>query len=187
VQALSIDLHFERHVPLQASSTRLLWSRRQQNRLVDPFTVISVMGARVNSSKKNNVLVKGAGTKPMLFAHGFGCDQGVWRDVTPAFEADHQVVLFDNVGAGGSDLSAYSHTKYGTLGGYADDILDICRELEFAERLKAWSGCRRCRGEPCPRSRWDSRCSDPRSDPRPPAARALAAPAPENRRSCPVQ
>ncbi len=69
----------------------------------------------------------------MLFAHGFGCDQGVWRYVAPVFEADHRVILFDNVGAGGSDLSAYSRTKYSALDGYADDVLDICRELALRD------------------------------------------------------
>ena len=80
---------------------------------------------------KNNVKVSGTGTKPMLFAHGFGCDQGMWRYVAPEFERDHQVVLFDHIGAGGSELSAYSRAKYGSLAGYADDILDICHELEL--------------------------------------------------------
>jgi sigma-B regulation protein RsbQ len=87
----------------------------------------------VSSLEKNNVRVTGAGTKPLLFAHGFGCDQGMWRYVAPAFEADYRVVLFDNVGAGGSDLSAYDRTKHGTLGGYADDVLDICRELDLRD------------------------------------------------------
>lgn len=87
----------------------------------------------MKSVKKNNVQVKGTGTRPMLFAHGFGCDQSAWRLVTPAFEADHRVIVFDNVGAGGSELSAYSRGKYSTLNGYADDLLDICRELELRE------------------------------------------------------
>src|SRR5579884_1932582 len=67
----------------------------------------------------------------MLFAHGFGCDQNMWRYVAPAFEDEYRVVLFDHVGAGGSDLSAYDRRKYSTLQGYADDILEICRELEL--------------------------------------------------------
>ena len=58
----------------------------------------------------------------MVFAHGFGCDQNMWRFVAPAFEADHRVVLFDHVGAGGSDLSAYDPERYGTLDGYAEDV-----------------------------------------------------------------
>lgn len=85
----------------------------------------------MSSLKKNNVSVKGAGTAPMIFAHGFGCDQNMWRFVAPAFESDHRVILFDNVGAGSSDLTAYSRSKYSTLEGYADDVLDICRELDL--------------------------------------------------------
>ncbi len=67
--------------------------------------------------------------QPMLFAHGFGCDQQMWRLITPAFEDDHRIVLFDHVGAGGSDQSAYDRERYGSLGGYAEDVLEICREL----------------------------------------------------------
>ena len=69
----------------------------------------------------------------MLFAHGFGCDQNMWRYVTPAFEDDYRVVLFDHVGAGRSDHAAYSPAKYATLGGYADDIAEICDELGLTD------------------------------------------------------
>ena len=65
----------------------------------------------------------------MVFAHGFGCDQNMWRFVAPAFEADFRVILFDHVGAGGSDPSAYDPEKYSSLNGYADDVVAICREL----------------------------------------------------------
>ena len=61
----------------------------------------------------------------MLFAHGFGCDQQMWRHVAPAF-ADFQTVCFDHVGAGRSDLSAYDPERYSTLDGYATDVLEIC-------------------------------------------------------------
>jgi sigma-B regulation protein RsbQ len=67
--------------------------------------------------------------QPMLFAHGFGCDQHMWRFVAPRFEDRFRVVLFDHVGAGGSDLTAYDPEKYGTLAGYADDVVEICRQL----------------------------------------------------------
>ncbi|MGH9089019.1 MAG: alpha/beta fold hydrolase, partial [Acidimicrobiales bacterium] len=67
----------------------------------------------------------------MLFAHGFGCDQHMWRHVAPRFEPDFRVVLFDHVGAGSSDLAAYDPDRYGSLDGYADDVLAICRELEL--------------------------------------------------------
>ena len=70
---------------------------------------------------RNNVHVSGRGERAMVFAHGFGCDQNMWRFVAPEFESDFKVVLFDHVGAGGSDLSAYDKTKYSTLHGYADD------------------------------------------------------------------
>jgi len=67
----------------------------------------------------------------MIFAHGFGCDQNMWRYVAPAFESDYRTVLFDNVGAGKSDLSAYSYEKYDTLDGYADDIVEIAQALQL--------------------------------------------------------
>jgi sigma-B regulation protein RsbQ len=67
----------------------------------------------------------------MLFVHGFGCDQSMWRLVAPRFEADHRVVLVDLVGSGQSDLSAYDPRKYGSLEGYADDVVEICRELDL--------------------------------------------------------
>ncbi len=69
--------------------------------------------------------------QPMLFAHGFGCDQHMWRHVTPAFEDTHRIVLFDYVGAGGSDLSAYDPQRYSSLNGYASDVLEICRGLDL--------------------------------------------------------
>lgn len=83
----------------------------------------------MNAVQQNNVIIKGQGTEVMLFAHGFGCDQNMWRFVIPAFENDYKVVLFDHVGAGNSDLSAYSSEKYSQLDGYAADIVSICEEL----------------------------------------------------------
>ena len=80
--------------------------------------------------KRNNVKISGTGQQAMMFAHGFGCDQNMWRFVAPAFEDEYKVILFDHVGAGRSDLSAYNRTKYSTLQGYADDVLEICRELD---------------------------------------------------------
>ncbi len=79
---------------------------------------------------RNRVRSSGvADGRPVVFAHGFGCDQEMWRLVAPDFAADHRVVLFDHVGSGQSDLSAYDRVKYGSLAGYADDVVDICREL----------------------------------------------------------
>ncbi len=80
--------------------------------------------------KRNNVKVSGNGRQTMLFAHGFGCDHNMWRYVAPAFENEYRVVVFDNVGAGGSDLSQFNPEKYGTLHGYAQDIIEILRATE---------------------------------------------------------
>src|SRR5919202_3981867 len=83
--------------------------------------------------QRHNVQVAGSGNRAMVFAHGFGCDQNMWRLVAPAFEPDFRVVLFDHVGAGGSDLSAYDPQKYGSLAGYAADVVELCRELELTD------------------------------------------------------
>ncbi|GMU07168.1 alpha/beta fold hydrolase [Corallococcus caeni] len=85
----------------------------------------------MNVLARNNVKVKGQGARPMVFSHGFGCDQNMWRFVAPAFEQDFRTVLFDHVGAGGSDIAAYDRNRYGTLDGYAEDVLEICRELRL--------------------------------------------------------
>lgn len=82
---------------------------------------------------RNNVKVFGQGTQPMLFAHGFGCDQNMWRFVAPAFEHDYRVVLFDYVGSGGSDLKAYNPNRYENLDGYASDVLEICQAMDLSE------------------------------------------------------
>ncbi len=79
---------------------------------------------------RHNVHLGGPdGAQPMVFAHGFGCDQNMWRHLVPHFEDRYRVVLFDHVGAGGSDLSAYDPGRYSDLAGYADDVLHLCREL----------------------------------------------------------
>jgi sigma-B regulation protein RsbQ len=85
--------------------------------------------------QRNNVKVLGRGEKTLLLAHGYGCDQNMWRFITPAFWEDYQIVLFDHVGAGRSDVSAYSRIKYNTLRGYAVDVLEICRELDLKEAI----------------------------------------------------
>jgi sigma-B regulation protein RsbQ len=83
---------------------------------------------------RNNVALSGSPRgRPMMFAHGFGCDQNMWRHVAPAFADEYRIVLFDHVGAGRSDLAAYDRQKYATLQGYADDILEICRDLELRD------------------------------------------------------
>ena len=80
---------------------------------------------------RNHVKISGTGTQPMLFAHGFGCDQNMWRYLTPAFEGDYRVITFDYVGSGRSDITAYDPRRYGTLDGYADDVLEICAALDL--------------------------------------------------------
>jgi len=86
--------------------------------------------------RRNNVKVTGRDDgPPMLFAHGFGCDQHMWRFVAPAFEDEHRVVLFDYVGAGESDAAAYDPERYGSLDGYAEDVLEICRALELEDAI----------------------------------------------------
>ncbi|WP_216893918.1 alpha/beta fold hydrolase [Nocardia alni] len=88
------------------------------------------MGVR----EKNNVVVTGVpGAPPMLLAHGFGCDQNLWRLVAPTLAQRFRVVLFDHVGAGGSDTSAWTAQRYSDLGSYAQDILDLCAELDLRE------------------------------------------------------
>lgn len=83
--------------------------------------------------KRHNVTISGSGQRAMLFAHGFGCDQNMWRFVAPAFESDFKVVLFDHLGDGLSDHSAYHPQRYASLGQYAEDVLAICRELELKD------------------------------------------------------
>ncbi|MEJ1222381.1 alpha/beta fold hydrolase [Sediminicola sp. 1XM1-17] len=83
--------------------------------------------------KRNNVNIIGQGTQVLMFAHGFGCDQSMWRFVTPAFEKQYKIVLFDYVGCGKSDISQYREDRYDSLYGYALDVLEICHELELKD------------------------------------------------------
>jgi sigma-B regulation protein RsbQ len=90
----------------------------------------------MNALKRNNVNLSGPeGGQAMIFAHGFGCDQNMWRFVTPAFEDEYRIVLFDHVGAGRSDSAAYNRGKYESLKGYATDVLEICRELGLTRAI----------------------------------------------------
>ena len=85
---------------------------------------------------RNNVRVSGRPDgPPIVFAHGFGCDLNMWRFVVPAFEDDFKVVLFDHVGAGHSDLSAYDADRYSSLRGYADDVTELCVALELRDAI----------------------------------------------------
>lgn len=85
--------------------------------------------------RRNNVQVKGSGPRAMVFAHGYGCDQNMWRFVAPAFTPDFRTIMFDLVGAGGSDLSAYEPEKYARLDGYVDDLVEIGRELALSDAV----------------------------------------------------
>jgi len=83
--------------------------------------------------ERHNVRVTGPKDgRPLVFAHGFGCDQHMWRHVAPAFEATHRIVLFDYVGAGGSK-APYDPDRYATLDGYAADVLEVVRGLDLHE------------------------------------------------------
>lgn len=88
----------------------------------------------VGAVARNNVGVTGhADGQPMIFAHGYGCDQNMWRSVAPRFEDRFRVILFDHIGAGGSDLDAYDPVRHASLAGYADDVLEICDELGVSD------------------------------------------------------
>lgn len=85
---------------------------------------------------RNNVRVGGTDGKPtMVFAHGFGCDQNMWRYVAPAFADTHRLVLFDYVGCGQSDLGAFDGARYATLDGYAQDLLEVCEALDVRQAV----------------------------------------------------
>lgn len=81
--------------------------------------------------QRNHVTVMGQGDQTIMLAHGFGCDQSMWRYIAPALAENYRVILFDYVGAGKSDISAYQSEKYSTAHGYKQDILDIIDELEL--------------------------------------------------------
>jgi sigma-B regulation protein RsbQ len=84
--------------------------------------------------ERHNVTISGPESgQPVVFAHGFGCDQHMWRFVAPRFSDRYRVVLFDHVGAGGSDPSAWDPQRYSSLAGYADDVAAICRGLDLRD------------------------------------------------------
>ena len=92
--------------------------------------------AAVSVRTRNDVRVSGTpGARPMVFAHGYGCGQDMWRYVAPAFEADHQVVTFDHVGFGASDLAAHDPVRHGSLRGYAADVVDVLTELDLIDAV----------------------------------------------------
>jgi len=89
------------------------------------------MNTRNDILKRNNVTILGEGNTTLLLAHGFGCDQNMWRFLVPYIKGDYKIVLFDYVGSGKSDLSQFQQQKYNTLEGYAEDIIDICEALSL--------------------------------------------------------
>jgi sigma-B regulation protein RsbQ len=100
----------------------------------DNGIVSNDISLNVDVLRRNNVHVSGNPTgRTLVFAHGFGCSLETWRKITPAFLDDFQIVLFDHVGAGRSDLSAYDRGKYDSLDGYARDVIEIVEALELTD------------------------------------------------------
>ncbi|ONI73785.1 alpha/beta hydrolase [Kribbella sp. ALI-6-A] len=90
----------------------------------------------MNILRRNNVTTTGTPDgRTVLLAHGFGCDQNMWRLTVPALAADHRVALFDYVGAGRSDLTAFDPQRYSTLEGYADDVVEVCTALDLHDAV----------------------------------------------------
>ncbi len=82
---------------------------------------------------RNNIHVVGSGTKTIMLAHGFGCDQGVWKYLLPELQGDYRIVLFDYVGSGRSRSSSFDPVRYNELGGYAQDVVEICQVLDLRD------------------------------------------------------
>jgi sigma-B regulation protein RsbQ len=89
------------------------------------------MPFNINVLERNNVKVTGNGETTLMLAHGFGCDQNMWRFMLPTLESNYKVVLFDYVGCGQSDTSAFDKKRYKSLDGYAQDVIEICEELKL--------------------------------------------------------
>jgi sigma-B regulation protein RsbQ len=89
----------------------------------------------MNVLKRNNVKTSGNGDQHMIFAHGFVGDHNLWKRISPSFENDYKVILFDYVGCGLSDHKAYNRERYSTLEGYSQDIIEICQELNIRDAV----------------------------------------------------
>ncbi len=98
---------------------------------MNPYAIRDPRAERLRC--RNNIHISGTGDRVLLFVHGFGCDQSMWRYVAPAFEADYKVVLMDLVGSGQSDLSAFSLDRYSNLEGYAEDIVEVIEAFEISD------------------------------------------------------
>jgi sigma-B regulation protein RsbQ len=107
--------------------------------VTDPTGAVGAAGATMGGMdvlSRNHVVVTGVqGAPVVVLAHGFGCDQNMWRLIVPSLVERYQVVLFDYVGAGRSDLAAWDEHRYATLDGYATDVLEICRELDLRDAV----------------------------------------------------
>ncbi|WP_217653839.1 alpha/beta fold hydrolase [Litoreibacter ascidiaceicola] len=97
--------------------------------------VLAKTGKIMSALERHNVKTSGSGARSLVFAHGFGCDQSMWRHVAPHFEDRFTVVTFDHIGAGGSDSKAYDPAKYATLNGYAADVVEIAEELDIQDGI----------------------------------------------------
>lgn len=82
---------------------------------------------------RNHVQLLGQGEQTLIFAHGFGSDQTAWRHQVAAFESSYRIILFDHVGAGQSNMAAYSPHRYSSLYSYAEDLLELCAELKLSD------------------------------------------------------
>lgn len=89
------------------------------------------MNTNTDLIRKFNIKILGKGEKALIFLHGFGCDQTMWRSVVSAFENDYKIILYDQVGAGNSDTTAYDEKKYSSLNGYAQDLIEIIEGLSL--------------------------------------------------------
>ena len=83
----------------------------------------------MDTLKRNNVHIQDGPGPVLLYAHGFGCNQAMWKQITPAFARTHRQILFDYVGSGASDLASFDSDRYSKLDGYAQDVLDVCHAL----------------------------------------------------------
>ncbi|HEU4405665.1 MAG TPA: alpha/beta hydrolase [Polyangiaceae bacterium] len=93
------------------------------------------MNTSASVQLRNNVTTLGYGPRTLIFVNGFGCDQTIWRFVAPSLASDHHVVLFDYVGSGRADASAYDPRRYGSLDGYARDLVEIAEALDLRDAV----------------------------------------------------
>lgn len=104
---------------------RLTW----YSAMIDPSSLEQFVRDR------HAVTITGQGSRPLIFLHGYGCNQAMWRFTAPSFEATHRVVCYDHIGAGNSDLSLYDFEKYSSLRGYAADLIQLCVALDLRDSV----------------------------------------------------